>query len=49
MERKSKAGIPWTFTCACPAVECSVVTPENFMDFLLTDGKTNATLYLKDN
>ncbi len=31
---KAKARIPKTFTRAYPEAECSVVTPENFMDFL---------------
>ena len=31
---KSKARIPKTFTRAYPDAECSVVTPESFMDFL---------------
>ena len=31
---KAKARIPKTFTRAYPEAECSVVTPDNFMDFL---------------
>ena len=31
---KAKAKIPKTFSRAYPEAECSVVTPENFMDFL---------------
>ena len=32
---KAKARIPKTFTRAYPGAKCSVVTPENFMDFFL--------------
>jgi len=34
---KAKARIPKTFTRAYPDVKCSVVTPENFMDFLANE------------
>ena len=34
---KAKARIPKTFTRAYPEVRCSVVTPDNFMDFLIDE------------